>query len=153
MKKNMDERELMEMYKIEHYMFWFAFWALFASLIIQTVSSGFNIRQMAGEFIVFMSMAVISCILYLRKGIYDTWSQPGIKSYLIYSIIFSMLTTIFVVVRNYYLGYVREIREMSIIAAIIEIFMFIVLFIVLSAFGEITKRRRNKLAKQYEDND
>lgn len=153
MKKNMDERELMEMYKIEHYMFWFTFWALFASLIIRVAFCGFNINQIAGEFIVFILMSVISCILYLRKGIYDTWSQPGIKSYFVYSLIFSILTTVFVVGRNYYLGYIKEMNDMIITAAVTEVLMFIFLFIVLFAVGEIAKKRRKKLAEQYENND
>ncbi len=153
MKKNMDERELMEMYKIEHYMFWFTFWALFASLIIQAAFCGFNINQIAGEFIVFILMSVISCILYLIKGIYDTWSQPGIKSYFVYSLMFSILTTVFVAGRNYYLGYIKEMNDMIITAAVTEVLMFIFLFIVLFAVGEIAKKRRKKLAEQYENND
>lgn len=153
MKRNMDEREVMEMYKIEHYMFWFTFWILFASIIIQGVFFKIDLKQIAGEVVVFMIMAVISCVLYLRKGIYDTWSQPGIKSYLIYSVIFSLIATAMLIVKNYSYGYMTNIKDIIVVGVFFEAIMFGILFVFMTIIGEITKKRRKQLAEKYENSD
>lgn len=153
MKRNMDEREVMEMYKIEHYMFWFTFWILLLGIIVQGIFCKADLKQIAGELVVFMVMSIISCVLYLRKGIYDTWSQPGIKSYLAYSIIFSLISTVMLIVRNYSYGYMRNVKDIIVVGLFFEVIMFGILFASMTITGEIAKKRRKKLAEKYENSD
>ena len=49
---------------------WFAFWALLAAMMIQLVL-GAEVKQMAGEWIVFMCLALYIGIACMRAGIWD----------------------------------------------------------------------------------
>ena len=46
-KKVVDEREQMEMFRMEHYMYWFAFWALLAGIFFQIIFLDAPFRQVA----------------------------------------------------------------------------------------------------------
>ena len=70
--KNMlDERQEAELLKIERNGCWFAFWALLAAILIQQIM-GRSWEQLAGEWIIFMVLAVYITAACLRRGI---WSR------------------------------------------------------------------------------
>lgn len=72
-KNNLDEMQEQKLLHIEHNGCWFAFWALLASLIIQTVlSDGAEMaRYMAGEWIVFMCLSFYLGFACMKNGIWD----------------------------------------------------------------------------------
>lgn len=152
-KKKLDERELMEMYKIEHYAFWFLFWALFASIFIQMLFFEPSIKQIGGEWIIFMIAAVASSIAYYKGGHYDYFTKPGIKSYLLYSIFFTIVADVIIAIafyvhHNYYnmIGFIITIVLYGLVT-------FVVIFVTLALSGEAIKKRRKKLEEQFDDSD
>ena len=78
-KKVVDEREQMEMFRIEHYMYWFTFWALLISILVQLIFMDALFRQVAGEWTVFLLMAAGLLIGELAGGHFDYNTRPGWK--------------------------------------------------------------------------
>lgn len=79
MKNKLDEMQEQKMLKIERNGCWFAFWGLFAVLFIQVIIYGYgddSLRYMAGEWIVFMCLALYIAIDCLRNGIWDRRLSP-----------------------------------------------------------------------------
>lgn len=150
-KRNLDERELMEIYKIEHYAFWSMFWLLLASIFIQLIFCETSFRQIAGEWIVFMLVALGSGFAYYKGGHYDYNTEPCIQSYLFYSLIFASVTDVLSALaiyahHNYYniIGFIFTV-------VFTWIFLFIVIFIAICIGGEAIKKKRKKLEHQFDD--
>ena len=88
MKNNLDEMQEQELLKIEHNGCWLAFWLLLAAMIIQSIAFGsMDFKTIAGEWIVFMILAVYLAIACGRKGIWDRRIPMNTKSNLIVSLI------------------------------------------------------------------
>lgn len=152
-KKKLDEREIMEMYKIEHYGFWFMYWALLASIFIQFIFFDASIKQVCGEWVVFMIAAVASSIAYYRGGHYDYSTEPGIKSYLMYSVVFTIIFDVIVAIGLYVHHNYYNITGFIITIVLFAVMLFVVLFAALSIIGEATKKRRRKLEEQLDDSN
>ena len=72
MKKNqLDERQEQELLKIEHNGCWLAFWGLLGAILVQTIFFPGKLLQIAGEWIVFMTLCVYIACACLRRGIWD----------------------------------------------------------------------------------
>ena len=152
-KKNVDERELMEMYKIEHYAFWAIFWLLLASIFIQLIFCGPQFSQIAGEWIVFMIAALGSSIAYFKGGHYDYFTKPCLKSYLLYSLIFACAFDILFALIIYVQHSFYNMIGFIISVIFVWVFLFVVLFVVLSISGEAIKKKREKLEHQLDDKE
>jgi len=148
-KKKLDERELMEIYKIEHYAFWFMFWALVASIVIQLIFFNSSFKQIGGEWIVLMISAIASSIAYIKGGHYDYYTNPGIKSYLLYSLIFTIVSDVIVAITNYlhhnYYNRIGFIITISLYSVVI----FVFIFATLALTGEAVKKKRKKLEEKF----
>lgn len=84
-----DERQIFEMYKVEHYRFWIFFYGLLAVLLIETCVLEAPVQYVTPIWIVFMVGAIYSVIAYYRKGIWDgNNAKPTYKKSLLYSIFF-----------------------------------------------------------------
>lgn len=150
-RKKLDERELFEMYKIEHYLFWLVFWGLFLSVMIQGVILNTGFKQISGEWIILMVTAVVSLFLYIKGGHYDYWTKPGKKSYLIYSLVFSIIFDIVYVITLYMQDDALKLKWLLAIALILFVFLFTIMYIILAVMGELVKRRRKKLEQRFEE--
>ena len=70
MKSNLDERQEEQLLHIERNGCWFAFWALLISLFVQQGIWGFSdIRIVAGEWIIFMLLAIYLGAACIKNGI------------------------------------------------------------------------------------
>ena len=77
MKNKLDEMQEQKMLKIEHNGCWLAFWGLFAALVIQVFIYGAGgWRNVAGEWIVFMCLALYISIDCIRNGLWDRRLLP-----------------------------------------------------------------------------
>jgi len=87
MKKVVDERQELELYKIEHLCFWIVFWLLLGSIIVQSMFLNAPFSQWGFEWTIFMISCggvIVGCY---KKGQWDFYSKPTTKNYLIYSLI------------------------------------------------------------------
>ena len=78
-KNKLDEMQEQKMLKIERNGCWLAFWGLLAVLLIQVIIYGYgdnSWRYMAGEWIVFMCLALYIIVDCLRNGIWDRRLSP-----------------------------------------------------------------------------
>lgn len=148
-----DERERMEMYRIEHYMFWFAFWALLAAIFGQMIFMKASFVQVAGEWIVFMLMAVGTLLGELKGGHYDYISRPGWKSYLAYSVVGTIAVVFLMLANGIRQGYYRSFGDAALVAAVVGGTAFVIFYVSLAVGGELVKRRRKKLEKEFEDEE
>jgi small neutral amino acid transporter SnatA (MarC family) len=83
--KLLDERQEQETMRIERGAFYVIFFALAISILVQLMVFNLDITHIAGEIIVLFMGAAWALAGYIRRGIWDNFTKPGIKSYLIYS--------------------------------------------------------------------
>ena len=104
MKNNLDERQELKLLKIEHNGCWIAFWGLLIAMLIQILGNG-GIKNLIGEWIVFMCLAIYLMIGCMKNGIWDRKLKPDFKTnVMISSIAASVMGIIwfFISYRNYH---------------------------------------------------
>lgn len=80
-KQIIDERQEHDMYVIEHYGFWMAFWGLLAMILIQLIL-GKPSESFIYEWLLFMILAVSMTIGCAKKGIWSPKAKPSQKEYI-----------------------------------------------------------------------
>jgi len=150
MKNNLDEMQEQELLKIEHNGCWLVFWGLLAAMAIQSLAFGtMDFKTIAGEWIVFMVLAVYLAIACVRKGIWDRRLQMNNKTNLIVSAVAAVCLGAFnaiVVFKNYR-------KPIGTIAAafIIAVITFIVCFMILTFMMKGTMRRKAEMEAEPSD--
>lgn len=121
---NLDEMQEQKLLKIEHNGCWFAFWALLASILIQTILfDDYTMRSITGEWIVFMSLSLYLAFSCLKNGIWDRKLKANGKNNVILSLISSLACAVIFSVSSY-------IKYDSLIGAgATGLFMFIFVFV------------------------
>ena len=80
-KTNLDERQEEQLLHIEEKGCWFAFWALLVSMFVQMAVFGMGkFQYIAGEWVVFMCLALYLGISSMRAGIWDRRLKPNAKT-------------------------------------------------------------------------
>ena len=74
----LDEREMQEMYRIEHRGLWLMYGLLCAAVVIQMIM-GAPLAQMAGELIVVLTVSVVMIVSNARHGIWDENARPSVR--------------------------------------------------------------------------
>ena len=92
MKSNLDERQELKLLKIEHNGCWIAFWGLLIVMALQMIVGNDSIKNLAGEWAVFMSLAFYLLVACIRNGIWDRRLKPNFKTNVIVSSIAAVLT-------------------------------------------------------------
>lgn len=94
-KNQLDEMQEQKLLHIEKNGFWFAFWALGISIIVQMILfKGEAASHIAGEWLVFMCMCVYQVAACLRAGIWDRRLKPDAKTNAIVSVIAGLATAV-----------------------------------------------------------
>lgn len=151
--EKVDERQRMDLLCIEHYGFWLMFWLLTVEMVIQGIILDGG-DKILGEGIVFMIVAVFVTIGWAWKGVWSYQSRkvPGVKSYLAYSLLASIIVGILRI-----LGDVRDSSEnIEMIlnnAVITAIYTFGITFIFFLIGGGFTKIREKKLETEAEEDN
>ena len=81
----LDEREMLEMYRAEHFGLWLMYGLLCAAILVQMLL-GAQMAQMAGELAVLIISSVAMVIAHVRHGIWDETSRPSVRGNLGYSL-------------------------------------------------------------------
>ena len=75
----LDEMQEQRLLHIERNGCWFAFWALLISIFVQMFIFGpGNFKEIAGEWIVFMILAIYLSAACLKNGIWDRRLKPDL---------------------------------------------------------------------------
>ena len=86
-KNNLDERQEQLLLQVEHSGCWLAFWGLLAAIVVQMIAFGFDFSAIAGEWIVFMVLALYLSCGCMKNGIWDRHLKPNGKTNLLLSLI------------------------------------------------------------------
>lgn len=152
-RKIIDERQELEMLRVERVGFWLLYLGLAAAIIVQIFVvdvADFTFTNIAGEFAVLILGCVVSLIGYIRSGSWSYFSKPGMKSYLIASTITAFIVGIFMPLARFFrLGI--PVSESLLLFAINFAGMFIVMFLLMWLLGSITKKRQAKLQQDFEE--
>ena len=81
----LDEREMMEMYRVDHFGMWLMYGLLCAVIVFQLLT-GAEMKQMAGELAVVIISSVAMVVQNVRHGIWDETSRPSNKGNAAYSL-------------------------------------------------------------------
>lgn len=154
--KKVDERQEMDLLKVEHIGFWLMYYMLLAAIFIQLFLFDDGFEMAAGEWIIFMSISVICLIGWIRKGVwsYQTKKVPGIRSYLLYSTITAIGAGIFFGVFSSFKWNDTSFESIATRIGSNMITMFAITFPIFLIIGTITKHREKKLGDQdFEEED
>lgn len=149
-KSNLDEHQELVLLKIEHNGCWFAFWGLLAAMAIQMFINGNDMKNLAGEWVVFMCLALYLAGACLKNGIWDRKLKANAVTNLVCSLIAGAAMGIF----NFLLilkRYPDKIAGSIASGVFIGIFTFVLVFAVLQIFMVSYKKRRKALEEEPED--
>lgn len=151
--KKVDERQEMDLLWVEHYGFWFMYWMLLAEIIIQGVIMDGG-DKIFGEGIIFMATSVFVVIGWIRKGVwsYQTRKVPGVKSYLMYSLIAAAVCGIMGVLMGFKAnpGNMPAIMFRGVTVAVNALWITFLVFLIA---GGIAKGREKKLEMEAIEDD
>ncbi len=141
-KNNLDERQEQILLQVEHRGCWLAFWGLLIALMVQFVM-GRDFTYMAGEWIVFMVLAVYLVGACAKRGIWDRHFKPDGKTNLIFSAVSAIVFGGVMFAKCY-----RNFPDKpigSIASGVFTTgFVFVIVFATLSVMaGIVTKRQKN----------
>ena len=152
MKNNLDERQEQELLHIEHIGVWFCFWALLAALVIQSLM-GAPWSQIAGEWMIFMVLALGMAVACIRRGIWDRYLKSDLKTNVVASAVGGLAIAVFVfgmILRN--TG--GEFWGVSIVLAVgTGLFTFALCLVALTVSARLTKKRQQNLENMDCDDD
>ena len=150
MKNKLDEMQEQKMLKIEHNGCWLAFWGLAVSLLVQQYIYGQGMWQyVAGEWIIFMCLALYIVFSSMKNGIWDRRLEPTNEVNLIASMIAGVISGIYIFFTSY-----RQYHKLygSIAAGIAYfIIIFAACFSGLFLLTFLYKRKRDKIENEEDD--
>ena len=138
----LDEREMMEMYRIEHYGLWLMYGLLCAAILVQLLM-GADLAQMGGELFVIGAVSVGLIIAYARRGIWDTDARPSTRGNAVYSALSAAGVSVIVLGR----------RANPWIALAAGAAMFALCFVLLTLLMRYVQRRQEAQSRALEDDE
>lgn len=137
----LDEREIMEMYRVEHIGLWVMLAMLCGALLLQCLL-GASLSQMAGEAAVLAVGCCVMIVGYARRGIWDTASRPSMRGNLRISLISALVV-----------GAVACVRRGLLVGVIVGVLMLVLCFSLLTAFMRIMRERQRRQEEELEDEE
>lgn len=149
-KNNLDEMQERKLLHIEKNGCWFAFWALFAVILIQMMISRENmVERLAGEWVVFMCLAVYLGVACIKNGIWDRKLKADPKTNMLMSLLAGIVSGVLGGAINYLeFGFLQGAFWTVVIHFV---FAAIICFAVLTLCTALYKKRLNKMEEQYEE--
>ena len=151
-RNRLDEMQEQKLLRIECRGCWFAFWALLASIFIQQFLFGIgDFKQIAGEWIVFMVLALYLCIACMRAGIWSRSLKPTFKTNLVASFVAAVAAGAIVAAINY--KNYGAIEGAAVTFVVFAIMVFFLCLIALTFSLAAYKRRIKKMEEDYTEDD
>ena len=135
----LDERELQELYGVEHRGLWMMYALLCAAVAVQMLL-GADFKQMAGELLVIAVSSVVLIVAYARRGIWGERSRPSARSNAAYSAMGGGVVALIA------LG----LRRSAYLALLMGAAMFALSFLLLTALMLYLRRRERALERELE---
>ena len=151
-KSNLDERQEQALLKIEHNGCWLAFWGLLIAMAVQLIVYGFDMKLLAGEWIVFMALCLYICSSCLKQGIWDRQLKPDRKTNLLASLVAGLafgVLMFFSIWKNFPDKPLGAAAGALISGGII----FAICFCALSISAKQMKKRQEQLEKEENENE
>lgn len=148
MKKVVDERQELELLKIERTGFWVIWSILLLSIITQLLFQGKRPDELAGENIAFFVGCITIIVGCMRKGVWCYTSKPTVKNYLLASLAGSILFTFIlgaILMKN------GSAHHIPVICISFAILIFLLAFLILFLTGTYVRHRETKLAAQFDE--
>jgi len=154
-KKVVDERQELELLRIEHVVFWIMFWGLFISFIVQSMFMDVPFRQYLPEFVIFMVSCVGVIIGSVKKGQWDFYTRPTMKTYVLTSLIGSVAFGIIFGIAQYVRTefYEDKILVLVLTTVIMMAVIFAAIFALSALVGHMVKKKQERLADAYGDDE
>jgi len=149
-RKIVDERQELEMMRVERGSFWVMLLALVVAILVQLFALGYDFEHIAGEFIVLVIGAVWSTAGYLRRGSWDYFTKPGVKTYALYSLAAGIIFGLVAPLTRYF-RYGAPLLDCLRVFVINFTSVYILAFLTLLLLGTITKKRQKKLQQEYKE--
>ncbi len=152
--KKVDERQEMELMKVERIGFWVMFWMLLVLMIVEGIIMEGGAKLAAGEWLVFMTGCLVIIIGCARKGVWNYQSRkvPGVKSWFMYSLAGAAAGMVLGLITGLKIG---DGNVAGIIYCMVAfaVCIFALCFIAFAIVGSITKVRESKLEELAYDDD
>lgn len=149
MKKIVDERQELELMKVERSGFWVLYAAVALDIIFKIIFLGFSPEPLIGETAAFALGSLVILIGCARRGLWNYHAVPTLRGHLLYSTVFSAAFGIL-----FFAAVYSKNSKYALPAALIfTIFIFIIMFITLFLLGKYTLKRQEKLSKDFSDED
>lgn len=146
-KSNLDERQEQNLLQIEKNGCWFAFWALLISMLIQQAVFGIGEwKYIAGEWCVFMVLAIYLGVNCLKNGIWDRRLKASPKTNLLVSLASAVIFGFIFSVINY-LNFQSWEAALATFA-LLAITLFVTIFGALSLSTAIYRKRLQALERE-----
>ena len=143
MKNNLDERQELELLRIEHNGYWLAFWGLLIVMLFHLLTGNDSAQNLVGEWLVFMCLALYLTIVCIKNGIWDRKLRPTFKTNVIASTIAAVVTGVI----WFIISYKNYHKLAGAIATGIIMFLSIevLCFLALTVSSKLYKNRLQKL--------
>lgn len=151
-KSNLDERQEQMLLKIEGNGCWLAFWGLLAAIVVQSVVLDCDIKDMAGESVVLLMLALYIAVGCLKCGIWDRRLKPNTSTNAVVSLTAAAISGI--------LGFIYTVKRFpdaiwgSLAAGIAHaVIAFFGCFVILQLSASLLKKRQDRLEEELPEND
>jgi len=139
-KSVLDEREMQEVYRIEHRGLWAMYTLLCASVVLQLLF-GAELVQMAGEVAVIFIVSVGMIIAYARRGIWDADGRPSTRGNALYAALSAVGVAVVV------LGSGKNVLAAVLAGGV----MFVLCFALLTLLMRYVQRRQEMQSRELEE--
>jgi len=150
-RKIVDERQERELMRIESIGFHVVIAVLTVSIVVQLFILNTGVYHVIGETVALVIGALWSMMAGVRRGLWDYFSKPGIKTYISYSLIVSFITSIIMTLPGLWVE--ASFGELAHFFVTRFLGLSVFGFLVFSFYGTLSKMRMKKLQQEYADED
>ncbi len=150
MKNNLDERQELVLLKIEHNGCWLAFWSLFLVIIAESAFLDFDLKAAAGEWIVFMLLAVYLVGASLKNGLWDRRLKPNLKTNLLVSLLAGCVSGL-IMFLGVFSRFPDKIAGSAASGVFIAFIVFVLVFLALTILSKVYTKKVNKDETEEQD--
>lgn len=150
-KNNLDEMQEQRLLRIESRGCWLAFWGMFLSMGAQMLLYGndFEPRMLAGEWIVFMVLAIYLVAACIRAGIWDRHLRPTTRDNVLASVVAGGAFGVFTAFQSYR-NYGRPVGSVA-AGVVAGVTVFVITFSALAMMSRVYRKKRETLEREPEE--